>query len=310
MNTAAGTTETTAGNDGARPAPIQPGIKPSKRERDKLKAGTPAKPETATEIESAGAADKLIETGAVKEKEPEAGKPENKIGEPAAGEGVGDGKLTFKELAEKLEINPKDLYSMEVPDGLGTGGSVTLGEMKDFYRQNIGNLERLQDLDRGEVQLRTERGKAIRDLDQLVSLLPKDAVSPQYIQAVTEQSRRIAQNELQRLVEVAPEFKDPMGFQNARVAMAATAEAYGLTASEVDNIIDHRWILALHDLSKLRVAKEKAGKLVPDVSGGRSPHGNQQARAKPNGNAGKKGDIQAQTQNVMGLLINHAKGKN
>ena len=305
-------------------APIQPGeakpigapgVRPSKRERDKMKVNpATVKPEAALENERQAIAGQLVEQEIIKDppKQDEAG--QQQPGQEGAGGESGEPQaFTLKDLAAKLEMPTGELYKLQVPTGNGNGETISLGEMKDFYRQNVHNIDRLANVDREEVTLRTEKGRALRDLDQLVNLLPPEAVSPQYIQAVRQQAQTIAQGEIQRLIQVEPAFSDPVKFQAARMAMGEAATAYGLTPGDVDNIIDHRWILALHDLAQLRAARAGAQALKPIPTGDSRPSGKgvsqsvsqQQALAKK----AKSGDKAAQAQAALGILVNSTKRK-
>ena len=299
-----------------------PGVRPSKRERDKIAAGMPGVKREASVENERDIASKLVEPAAGDKPPEKTFKDSDDDGDDvdSGGDGGGGGDpggddpgtLGLKELAKKLEMTPKELYSVTVPMGAGIDGETkTIGDLKDFYQRNFANKERLENVDREEMQLRTERGRALTELDQLVSLLPKGAVSKEYIEAVSQQARVMASHEVQKLVKVNPAFADPVTFQAARAAMGEVAGAYGLTTADVDNIIDHRWILALHDLAQLRAARDKAKGLVPDHqrASGPTPSGTQQRAASAQTRKDQKAKAKADPVNAaLGILVNSKRG--
>ncbi len=229
----------------------------------------------------------------------------NKQAEP---EGDAPARKTIKDIAAALDIAPKDLYNVSVPMGDAEGNDRTIGELKDFYRHHEKDVERIKTIDREEVQLRTERAGAIRDLELLVKHLPPQALSREYLAAVQQQAGQLAKRETQRLVQAMPDLADPAVFMAARADMNNIATKYGLTEHDVANVMDHRWIMALRDLAQLSGMKEKASALKPDQKNRESrpvavkPESLKTAQQNATLAKAKAGDRGAQQKAVLDLI--------
>lgn len=215
----------------------------------------------------------------------------------------------LKELAKELGVDAKALYETRIPLGDAADKDISLGELKDFYRQNQAGIERLQRLDHEEVNFRSERAQAIQQLDQLVRYLPGDALNPNYLQAVQQQAQVIAKAETGKLLQAMPDLQDPATFQAVHGQMLETAQAYGLSESDVGNIIDHRWIMALRDLAQLKGLQKKAASAVPESKNlaskpnSMTPDKAAQAKERQTLTLAKKGNREAKQLAVRNLLM-------
>jgi hypothetical protein len=263
------TTEQTAAPQATETAPQaksgnMPDIRPSKKQRDAMAAG--GKPyvaeQTSATVDTTGSKD----AGAVDTKTVPNGADDTPQKNPAASvddtgqvDNTGAKTRTLKDLAAELKIDAKEIYSTVVP--VGDNENMTIGELKDAYKQLAPKRERLEAIDRLEVEQRVERATMIRELDNIVKHLPPQALTAEYQNAVKQQMGMISQQETQKLLQIFPEWQEPMKYQTAVDGMLGAAQSYGLTPAEVANIVDHRWIQALHDLSVYQ-SKEKAAKTL------------------------------------------------
>jgi hypothetical protein len=295
------------------------GIKPSKRERAQAQLRDTGKlvdtpKENGLDIARAliGKPDPISPPGT----EPDAASLNGSLPqEGGAGDGQGGDpdnqqqqRPTLKDLANKLEVKTADLYNVEVGIGGDADHKKTIGELKDFYLDNHVKAERLANLDRLEVAHTTEKMTTIRDLDQLVGLLPPQALSKEYLAAVQQQAQVMARAETQKLLQVLPDFAKPEIFHAAQTAMIETAQAYGLTDADVSNIVDHRWLVALNDLAKLKGLQlaASAAKPVPRTPDRKPATSNPitaaQASAAAVKRKAKQGDRNAQISAISNLI--------
>ena len=294
-------------SDLSAPAPentdfrLPSGVQPSKRDRAKQalrETGTAL--DTPTETVQAKTKE-LISPDEPADKAPDA--PADNA--PDGDDDTAPKKLTLADIAEQTGLDKKALYETEFQLD---GASVSLGQMKDFYRANIKNADRLSSLDMLEVQHRSDRMTTIKDIDQLVKLLPRNALSNEYLTEVNRQAGQIAQRETEKLLQVMPELQDPINFNAARASMKSVVESYGLTGSDIDNIVDHRWIVALNDLAKLKGLQASAKAIQPDKKTGDSRPASANAitaaRASTNQTikAAKAGDRTAQVSAITNLI--------
>lgn len=303
---------------GGQHEPAQPmgNIRPSKndrlRQQDQGAANSPKNPGAGEPMQRVRGAheeqlDLLGDPGKGQGKEPgEPGEP-GAQGEPAAGQQQA-AALTIKDLAARLEMKPAQLYGVEIPIG-DNGERITLGELKDKYKELAPNVERLQAIDRIEVEQRADRANTIRELDHLVKMLPPQALSPEFIASAQQQMRVIAQGETQKLLQIFPDWQDPVHYQQAVAGMVDVAKGYGLTPAEVAGIVDSRWIQALHDLAQYRKRESVARSLKPDTKAGQRPAVSPSRNAAAAQQAAtvskaKRGDRMAQEAAVSALLQN------
>jgi len=289
------------------------GVRPSKKQREAERAAQAAPPKPAAQAPTDPKPQHSDATTDVAPKDKAPGSPDEPDKAPGSpDEPVGDAPKpkTLKEFAQSVGVDPKELYALEVPYG-DNGETMSLGDIKDVYKELAPNIERLREVDRLEVQHRVERSNLIRDLDNLVKLLPPQALKPEYIVAVQQQAKIMAQAEMGKLVQIFPEWQNPLQYEVAVTDMVGVANNYGLTPDEVGNIIDHRWIQALYDLAQYRKRESaahsalkvppKAAKLAASTNPARLASGSELKQREQ----AKKGNKSAQSNLVAGLLKNN-----
>ena len=165
--------------------------------------------------------------------------------------------VSMDHIAGELEVDAKDLYEMEIPMGRGQE-AISLGEMKDQYLEFKGKHERLLNVDLEESNLRASQVKAHGDLSNLMELLPQGALDERYMAEVKRQTSARAGIETQKLLEVLPDWANPISYKEAKNNMSSMVQEYGLTGKDLDNVMDHRWIIMINDLAKLKAERVQA----------------------------------------------------
>lgn len=172
--------------------------------------------------------------------EPEA-KPDDDKG-PAEEQ---DKPMTLKALAEKLEMPVKDLYSVELGDGM------TIGQLKD----------RMKDLTQADDVLATAEDRRQQVENELMQRRRELAVAAQNLgREPTEAERQQAtrawhdyvEHETTQVMNVIPEWKDPAIAEPERTAVVGLLKDYGLSDTEIANTVDHRQIKLINDFARLR----------------------------------------------------------
>jgi hypothetical protein len=149
------------------------------------------------------------------------------------------GPTTFKQLAEKLDVAPKELYATEVMPG------VTIGDMKDAYK-NHSELETSQNtLDTRRVEFDTEMAQRGQEIASIASIIGTDHITPQQKQEIQRLTSQNAQRETQLLLQTTPEWRDAAVAESDRGDMLDWAAGFGLTEADMAGIQDHRWVRAL-----------------------------------------------------------------
>ena len=167
---------------------------------------------------------------------------------------------SVKELAERLEVRPQDVYANLTID-VG-GESLPIGEYKD----------RAKDLKRAdEILAEAQDAKAEFERDYLVkqqALNQREAgkqLTEQEIKQFEAARDEAMQAEAQKLLQVRPELADPE--QNAKASQRVTdlLGQYGIAPYEAEQLYDARLMLAfmrLADLEdRLQAAKDSEVKV-------------------------------------------------
>lgn len=223
-----------------------------------------------------------------------------------------DKSISLQDIADQLEVDAAELYEIEINLG-AEEGAISLGELKDEYQMLLPLKERLLNVDEQEIQSRNDRMQQHRDLEAIVSLLPDQAITPQFIEAARSQLQRSAQVETQKLLTAQPEWAHAAVYQAARQDMTGQLQEYGLSETDLDGIQDHRFILMLNDFAALKKKYSEASRVAKKVpkkpsKAGNSSAARQGAKAQKKKlaaslrNRAKSGDKQAQQEIVGGLF--------
>jgi len=218
-----------------------------------LLAGTPA-PDAEPETESPDAVetpDQEIDTTAAEPEQPENQDIEDDEGEPEP--------LTMKSLAEKLEIKPKDLYDVELGDGL------TIGQLKDRFKELEVVEQTRTDAELHKVKTENEVMQQRRALETARQELGIQ-VTPQQQERANQQFAEYVSTETARTMEAIPEWSEPTVLEADRQGMQAMLAEYGLSEMEMTAIVDHRQVKMLRDFHTLRQLVANAGTEVKPKS--------------------------------------------
>lgn len=193
---------------------------------------------------------------------------ESDDGKPGESQAKGKPK-TVNELAERLGVTVKDLYEIKFPLGNQAGGdgeSRTLGELKDMASQH-GQFEvdRMQ-FEESKTKRENEFMRAQAEMSELLSMLPKNAIKPELLQAVANKRTALLKREKARTLEVIPEWSDEETETAERGEMQEHLSAYGYSRSYLDSVTDHRTLKYIRDNMQRQKRIERALAQVKQVS--------------------------------------------
>jgi len=162
-----------------------------------------------------------------------------------------DESLDANALAKKLDITVKELYSVKFKYG-DQGESLTLGELKDVGAR-AGQLDdEAEMLVDDRTRLDNDNMKSRVEIQNIVSLLPIESLTPALIQQSKEQHESLVRQERIALHETIPGWKEPSVELTDRAAMNAHLAEYGFKEVEANYMIDHRLIKFIHDMTVMR----------------------------------------------------------
>lgn len=204
--------------------------------------------------ESQGLADLLAESD---ESEPDGESPKET---PATG---------LIDLAEKLDMQPDDLYGLTVT--MSDGKPMKIGELKDI-------AQKATDLESADLDLETRRqeqeAKFTRmhgELRELVAALPKSALTnEQFAKATQRYESRLT--EARAAVDAAvPEWKDADVRKAERASIGEFLGDYGFDANYLETVLDPRSVTFIRDAWRLNKRVKDALAKVKRVSPAKRP---------------------------------------
>lgn len=176
-------------------------------------------------------------------------KGDDQDGQPPKGEDPQkDGKLdTLEAIAKKLGLDVSALYDVAIPQPGSGEDRVTIGQLADLAKDK-GRLE-LDRLEFDEARAKSEADllRARQELNALVAMLPKRALSDELLGKVAEKMREAKQQARTATLEVISEWQDEATETADREEMTKHLAPYGFGDKYLDTITDARTIKYIRD---------------------------------------------------------------
>jgi len=213
---------------------------------------------------------------------------------------------TLEGLAEALGVKVADLYEIEIPLGItDESESMTLGQFKDIAKESA-QFE-VDKLTWAEQKTQDEQRilRSNQELAELVSMLPKSALSEQFLQSVRTRRAEAMRAEEIATLDAIPGWKNDDVKAAERTRMAEHLSAYGFPVDYLDSVIDHRTTKYIRD-NMLR--QERIEKALAQVKTVRKPgHAPSAPPAKPKATAtrraqGPQSNVRNQVAQVVDIL--------
>lgn len=212
---------------------------------------------------------------------------------------------TINEFAEMHGVDVKDLYAMKFNFGEGDGESRTLSELKDIASNaNQFEVDRLT-FEETKTKRETDFVRANAELQDLVNMLPKNAVTPELLQVIANKRAAAVEREHGLTLTAIPEWNDSDKEATERTSMREHLSAYGFAPGYLDSIADHKTLKYIRDNMQRQQRIERVLAQVKQVNKpGHKPSGKPSPGAKPNARAGgeRTRTVEQQTAAVAELL--------
>lgn len=239
--------------------------------------------------------------------EPEDNLEETSQGSESSPETDAKGKpKTLADLAETLGLEVKDLYEIAVPFDTGNNEAETrtLGEIKDAISDRDSfEVDRLTwEEDRQKAEAKILRSN--QELQELVSMLPRSALSQDLLEKVARKRARLMETEEKLTRDAIPTWVDDQVETRDREAMSEHLADYGFPANYLDQVIDHRTLKYIRDNMLRQKRIERALEQVKTVKRpGHSPSKpTEKTQTKRPVSRGPKSRVRNQVDQVAELL--------
>lgn len=166
---------------------------------------------------------------------------------------------TITDAAERLGIEPADLYGLEI--STGDGETITLGKLKDAHqdRQTASRetAERQAALDARETGLIADQQLWAQLGETLTKALP-----PEQLQRLQSSQQAKHEHEHQMMVQTMPELQDTAKMDQFRLDVVDALKNYGYQPHEI-TVGDHRQLLVIRDLIRAKKRLKELSEFKP-----------------------------------------------
>lgn len=181
------------------------------------------------------------------------------------GEGPLKGKpKTLDALAEGLGVKVEDLYDLKISMGNDLE-PMTLGALKDNAK-DTGSLE-VQRLafEESKAKKETDFLRAQGELNEIVSMLPREAIKPELVNAIKDKHAKLAQRERSLTLQAIDEWSDEDKETSDRTAMGEYLSQYGFPTHYLQNVLDHRMLKFIRDSMQRKQRIDRALAKVQEI---------------------------------------------
>jgi len=160
---------------------------------------------------------------------PGAEKPGKKPGKPKA----------LKDVAERLELAPEDLYGLEIPMG-DHAEPLTLGKLKDIAAGQSDFTVRELKAEEERTRKESDLIRAQEEIRELVESVPQQFRTPELLNKIREKHDARLKIERARTLDAIPEWNDEPTRDREIAGMVEHLQAFGFPANYLLNVVDHR----------------------------------------------------------------------
>ncbi len=171
--------------------------------------------------------------------------------------------VDFDSLSETLKLPKEDVYKIPIPLG-DERDPIPLGKLKDQYVEAERFKERQQEMTEQLADQQNDLMAKRREVDSLMQALGPQ-LDNQTRDYINQQSQESIARERKQVIQSIPEWSDAKTVAADLEAITDFAGGYGYSATEINNIVDHRLFKMLRDVSlgHKRVKEARKGKAVP-----------------------------------------------
>lgn len=137
----------------------------------------------------------------------------------------------LKTLAERLELEDKDVYAVEIPSSRKGEKPYTIGGLKDLAAKQDSHTVATLQLDSDRQAFEAERVEGEQELRAVLDHLPKEAVTPAAMDKIREVLGKRQTRERALMLETIPEWSDDAKRLEDLKGMTAHLKTYGVSGS-------------------------------------------------------------------------------
>lgn len=186
----------------------------------------------------------------------------------------------LKDLAERLELAPEDLYAVEIP--MADGKTLSLGKMKDAAAKSDELSVRELEIEERRSQQEAELTRAQQEQQALLAMVDPKAITPEMKDAAKKKIDASIKRERELTLKAIPEWANQTVRDADLAGMTELLKDYGITEQFLTATMNHKLFRFVRDAYLRKSRMEKALSKVTPVkktsATGKSGGGNGAAR--------------------------------
>ncbi len=218
--------------------------------------------------------------------------------------------LEINAIAKHLGVDVAELYEkllIPMPDG---AEPLTVSALKDHAQTRVEHSLEVESFHTERDAHRVEMSSARAEVQQLISMMPKEFLTPQMLAAAQGELATSKRREQIALLERIPEWKDDVKRNADLEIIGPHIEAFGFPREMLESVVDHR-LFAYVRHNALR--EQRLSRLLADAKakrerkGGRAPGKRGAPAAKSNASPIVPGTLRDEAAAQVGqILLNSA----
>lgn len=158
--------------------------------------------------------------------------------------------VTISSLASELNLDPREVYDIEVPMGKGNA-PMTIGQLKDAFKETGPLVEARAKLDEQKDDYEQSIMRTRAELNGIMSVIPQE-LRQQVIEAGRQYNANWENQQREQVLEAIPDWKDPDVLAKDRDAIVDAGAQYGFSKAEMQYTTDSRTLRMLRDFARMK----------------------------------------------------------
>lgn len=208
----------------------------------------------------------------------------------------------FDDVAERLGVDVKDLYGVELTTGKGK--KVTLGSLKDLADKSEDFEVRETQFAERVAKQEAEWTRAQTEFAELMSLVDPKAIKPELRDKVRQKVDADVKRERELVLKTIPEWQDQTVREAELGAMVEFLKDFGIHESFLSATMNHKLfrLVRYATLQKQRIARALAKVETikkPSTTGKGAPHGAPKKPATSSSRSSRPSDTRSQFETTL-----------
>lgn len=214
---------------------------------------------------------------------------------------------TLDVLSKRLGLKPEQVYNVKIP--LADGAEpLTIGQLKDRVGEVVDLEMRETQFEAKRMQMEGELLQSQTEVREILSMLPKEHVSPAIVEKVRKSHEQKMIFERRMTLEHIPEWRDEKRAGEDLQGMIDFTKRWGFSETFMASVHDHRAIKFIRDmyLRDKRIQAALAKVTTPNSNGQRGSAKTKKAASRPPQSQSNRKSTVPDTRQRLAALFNQS----